>query len=205
VNASFIPVLNATLSELGCFTAGSMCELQSIASTDWNCTRFASNLVCDTSGNVVRVILLSALTGSISSMIGLMTSLQSITFANLGLSGTIPTDVGRLRLLTNLALDSNFLSGTVPSELALLTVLSSLGLEANMLTGPIPSQIAMLGALVYLDIYDNRLNGTLPTIVRWTNLVELYLSMNALTGNIPSSLLASLTLLESLYGCCGLF
>jgi hypothetical protein len=76
-------------------------------------------------------ILSTTSTSTISSNIGLLTSLESLQlFAN-NIYGTIPSEIAYLSLLTNLDLQDNpTLSGTIPSSICSLSSLQSLHLNS---------------------------------------------------------------------------
>jgi len=61
------------------------------------------------------------LTGSLPSMIGLMTNLNFMLLHNNLLTGTIPTEIGLMTSLNFLSLNGNSISGTIPSNILNLT------------------------------------------------------------------------------------
>ena len=58
--------------------------------------------------------------GTISTRIGMMTSLESYSVRNNGLYGTIPTEMGLLNALHLVWLQGNKITGSVPLELCAL-------------------------------------------------------------------------------------
>ena len=144
--------------------------------------------------------------GTISTEIGLLTSLTDLCFHDMALEGTIPSEVGLLTDLSFLTLYNNSLTGSIPTQLALLTNLNVLYLYDNSLTGSIPSELGLLaedvlvpdnsdlgmqatltyGNLGWLGLQNNKLSGTIPSeLGALTQLMHLKLSNNSLTGTIP--------------------
>jgi Leucine-rich repeat (LRR) protein len=95
----------------------------------------------------------NALTGSIPSQIGLLTSLWQLSLNNNALTGSIPFQIGLLTSLhVGLGLAYNALTGSIPSQIGLLTNLRGLGLSHNALTaGTIPSSFCIGGGKAYID------------------------------------------------------
>ncbi|KAG6402241.1 hypothetical protein SASPL_139117 [Salvia splendens] len=90
----------------------------------------------------------------------------------------------------SLLLNSEGISGRIGESSALfrLTYLSSLDLSSNdFTTTEIPNQFHHLPNLAILDLSDSGFKGPIPsTLANLTQLVELYLPSNFLTGSIPS-------------------
>jgi len=63
------------------------------------------------------------------------------------LSGTISSLVGNVTTLEKLDFDQNKLTGTLPSEIAQCTSLSTLQLSFNRLRTPVPTELGVLGKL----------------------------------------------------------
>ena len=121
-----------------------------------------------------------------------------------GLSGTIPDALGRLSMLTHLNLRSNpGLSGEIPDALGNLSNLRLLNLHSNSHTGAVPdlSDISGLEELYlannadYVTNDDGKkvkiegtgLTGRIPTWLNgMTNMEELWLWGNSLTGSVPN-------------------
>jgi len=182
-----------------------------ISKTNWMsgtpCASSWFGVTC-TSSNIVELSLFSnSLTGTMSSEIGLLTSMTSHLYLNSNsLTGTIPSEVGLLSSMTSvLYLDTNRLTGTIPSEIGLLTLMSSgMFLTKNSLTGAIPSEIGLLTSMTgFLKLYSNSLTGAIPSeiglLTSMTGFLKLY--SNSLTGAIPSEigLLTSMTSYLYLY------
>lgn len=82
--------------------------------------------------------------GTIPTSIGNITSLQSFSITNCGLTGTIPLEMGNLSALTQVFLNNNLLSGTVPKELGSLNNLITLHLEGNGFNGTMSEEVCSL-------------------------------------------------------------
>ncbi|CAB9498121.1 Leucine rich repeat N-terminal domain [Seminavis robusta] len=101
----------------------------------------------------------------------------------------------------HLSLAQNGLDGIIPNELFLLTSLKSidfglnLNLRGKLLVG---DQISKLSKLQFLGISNTAMHGSIPTeIGTLTNLVDLSLAFEQLTGVIPTEI-GKLTLLKYL-------
>lgn len=111
---------------------------------------------------------------------------------NLSLSGLqltqIPTQVSQLTQLTSLNLSNNALTEQTTSGLSNLTNLVWISFENNQLA-QIPSQIPQLKKLQTLNLGRNKISGGFSLLTGLTNLQQLFLNNNLLTGNIPSEFL----------------
>ncbi|CAK9323376.1 unnamed protein product [Citrullus colocynthis] len=104
-------------------------------------------------------------------------------------SGELPNSIGDFMNLSRLDLASCNFSGSIPNSIQNLTQLTYLDLSSNRFVGPIPS-FSLLKNLTVLNLSHNRLNGSLLS-TEWealSNLVNLELRNNSLTGNVPLSL-----------------
>ncbi len=112
---------------------------------------------------------------------------------NLSLSGLqlsqIPTQVTQLTQLTTLNLSNNMLTEQTASGISNLTNLAWLSLENNRLN-QIPSQVAQLRKLLTLNLGRNKISGGLSILTGLTNLQQLFLNNNALSGSFPSEFLS---------------
>ena len=111
---------------------------------------------------------------------------------NLSLSGLqlaqIPTQVSQLAQLLTLDLSHNSLTEQNASGLSTLTNLEWLSLESNQLA-QIPTQIAQLQKLKTLNLGRNNISGGFASITNLSNLQQLFLNNNLISGNFPSALL----------------
>ena len=127
-----------------------------------------------------------------------------------GLSGTIPDALGGLSMLTRLNLRTNpGLSGEIPDALGNLGNLRVLNLHSNSHTGAVPDlrRIAGLEELYLANnadynadgskVRNSGLTGRIPTWLNgMTNMEELWLWGNSLTGTVPN--LSGMTSLQKL-------
>ena len=88
------------------------------------------------------------LTGSLSPVLGQLSSLQGLALNGNQITGSIPPDLGLLANLTHLYLYENQLSEDIPPELGQLTNLVHLCLDRNRLTGALPEVLGNLANLV---------------------------------------------------------
>ncbi|WJZ99077.1 hypothetical protein VitviT2T_017552 [Vitis vinifera] len=111
-------------------------------------------------------------------------------------TGYVPKDLGNLRRLQYLSLSRNQLSNEhSDSELAFLTSLTNcnslrnLWISGNPLKGIIPNSLGNLSiSLESIVASGCQLRGTIPTGISYlTNLIDLRLDDNNLTGLIPTS------------------
>ena len=120
---------------------------------------------------------------------------------NHGITGTLPTEVGQLTHLRELEFSYNSFTGKIPSELGLLTQAEFVSLDDNKFEGRLPPELQNMVNLQYLSINNERNNsgyitGNLHSFPDCTNLKELYLNGNGLSGTIPADLLANSEVLD---------
>ena len=120
----------------------------------------------------------NALTGSIPSELGNLSSLSRLSLSRNALAGSIPSELGNLSGLQGLNLSYNSLTDRIPTELGNLSSLEGLYLENNALTGSIPSELGNLTPLRNLFLNNNRLTGTIPQ-----TFLQLRLSYFQIAGN----------------------
>jgi len=122
----------------------------------------------------------------------------SITAVNNNLTGTLSSEIFRLPSLERIELKSNMLHGTIPSIVSELDNLAILDLSQNSLTGVVPDIYMESKTMRYLNLGDNNLNGGIPEFQRLLGYIEIHLNRNELTGNIPESIsvLSSLKVLD---------
>lgn len=83
------------------------------------------------------------LVGPVYSFIGELTTLQSFSASDCGLTGVLPTELGNLEEMVQLWLYGNDLSGQIPSELARMSQLRILALEDTNIEGEVPIEICL--------------------------------------------------------------
>lgn len=108
------------------------------------------------------------ISGQIPDVFSNFQQLDFFDVSNAGLSGSIPESLFAVSTLRIAYLSNNTIGGTIPSVIADPPLLKDLYLDGNGLTGTVP------------DIQANQL----------TNLNELLLQFNFLTGSMPDSICA---------------
>ena len=171
--------------------------------TGWNTTAPVSHWygvsTSSTDGTVTDLYLSdNGLVGSIPSVLGDLSYLDSLNLSDNDLSGGVPAELGDLTNLRYLNLSDNDLSGGVPAELGSLARLLNLWLHGNGLSRSIPAALGILSNLESLQLQRNALSGSIPDALGdLTNLESLALFHNSLSGSIPDAL-GDLTNLEFL-------
>jgi Leucine-rich repeat (LRR) protein len=141
------------------------------------------------------------LTGTLPYKIVTLSSLESLNLSSNAFTGAIPEGISLLNHLSTLGLAGNSFTGSIPNGISLLTNLISLGLSTklpNFLS--LPTTWEFLSSMTKLESLDLSRNyvGFFPTqITNLTNLEDLNLSYNSITGSIPPEI-ALLTNLKRL-------
>jgi len=127
--------------------------------------------------------------GSIPSVLGELSNLETLNLKNTGLAGTIPEELGRLMNMNALNLDVNYLTGSIPREIFNIANMKELRLASNSLEGTIPAEVGNAIGLTHLSLYENNLEGPLPPeIGNLVNLTSLVLVSNGLNSTLPETL-----------------
>jgi hypothetical protein len=136
---------------------------------------------------------LNSLTGSIPTQIIDLTNLKVFSVYSNALTGSIPVGISELTRLEAFDASENGLTGHLPETFSPFTAEIALG--ANSLIGTIPeSWGTTMPALELIYLFENTLTGSLPsTFGRFSNLVELMVDTNLLTGPLPATLPAGST------------
>ncbi|XP_073132743.1 protein NSP-INTERACTING KINASE 3-like isoform X2 [Henckelia pumila] len=122
-------------------------------------------VTCSQDGYVSALGLPSlGLSGTLSSMIGNLTNLQSVLLQNNDITGPIPDVIGKLEKLQTLDLSDNKLFGDIPDSIGNLKNLNYLRLNNNSLRGLVPNSLAKVESLTLVDLSFNNLSGPLPKI-----------------------------------------
>lgn len=137
------------------------------------------NDVCTAEGTLLEIDLdNNSLSGSLpwTELAILKSELMVLdVFAN-GLSGSISTMVGELTSLIAIDLQQNDIIGTLPIQLQELTSLQFLLLADNALSGTIPAQFSQMTSLKSIRLSRNSFRGTIATeLGLLTNLQSVYL------------------------------
>ena len=156
--------------------------------------------ISGTPRRVTRLNLMDrGLSGTIPDALGRLSELTRLNLrSNPGLSGEIPDALGNLRNLRLLNLHSNSHTGAVP-DLRGIAGLEELYLANNAdynadgskvrnsgLTGQIPTWLNGMTNMEELWLWGNSLTGTVPNLSGMTSLVKLKLANNNLTGGVPA-------------------
>uniref|UniRef100_A0A803N2Q1 non-specific serine/threonine protein kinase n=1 Tax=Chenopodium quinoa TaxID=63459 RepID=A0A803N2Q1_CHEQI len=86
----------------------------------------------------------------------------SLDMASMGLSGTLSSSIGNLTRLRSISMQNNQLSGPIPDEIGKLQELQTLDLSGNQFSSEIPDSIGYLSRLNYLKLSRNKLSGQIP-------------------------------------------
>ena len=76
------------------------------------------------------------------------------------LSGSITSNIGELKTLQELMLSSNKLTGSIPRTIGLLDKLVNISLSYNRMKGAIPTELSLLSNLNLLHLHSNRFEGS---------------------------------------------
>ena len=121
-------------------------------------------IACNDDGKIVDLTVYDQLfAGTISSVIGRLSSLTYLAMSNGKISSSIPSEIGLLTDLEYLELDQNRLFGTIPRTIERLTELQYMTLAFNSLTGPVPD-LAAMSRLTFLELVFNGLSGDKPAV-----------------------------------------
>jgi Leucine-rich repeat (LRR) protein len=132
------------------------------------------------------------LTGTIPNSLCPSDNLKVLILLKNFLFGPIPESLGRCLSLVRVRLGQNYLNGSIPQGLIYLPNLNLLELQSNFLTGPLlenPSPDPDQTQLAQLNLSNNLLSGLIPaSIMDLSSLQELLVSDNRLGGPIPGSI-----------------
>ena len=122
-----------------------------------------------------------------------LSSLKELRMENNLLTGTLHgSSMKTMSHLETLSLSQNDLSGLIPGEeLGSLPGLNYLYLDGNHFVGLLPSTLAQVGKSQILELWlqDNALSGTVPaSYVRFDRMHDFFIDGNKLTGALPPDL-----------------
>ncbi|KAK9725050.1 hypothetical protein RND81_05G118800 [Saponaria officinalis] len=111
-------------------------------------------------------------------------NLINLMYLDNDLTGKLPIDFGNLQYLELMNFSSNTVTGSIPD---IYGNLSKVDLGGNKLEGIIPPSLGRCQYLLFLNLSHNLLDGTLPKelLGESAKFVELYLHQNNLQGSIP--------------------
>ncbi|XP_010912647.1 uncharacterized protein [Elaeis guineensis] len=131
-------------------------------------------------------------TGAIPQRLGSNGRIRVLDLSSNKLTGTIPDELCPSNQLKVLILLKNFLFGPIPESLGKCLSLTRVRLGQNYLNGTIPPGFVYLPQLNLLDLQDNYLSGPISensnSSHSQTQLTQLILSNNLLSGSIPHSI-----------------
>ncbi|PNT64100.1 hypothetical protein BRADI_4g24436v3 [Brachypodium distachyon] len=114
------------------------------------------------------------------------------------LAGQIP--IGWPSKLEDMNLSANNLTGILPASLANLTMLNDFRCLFNNIKGVIPNEFAKFRRLHIFYVGINRLSGRFPqAMLNLSTLVDLSLTQNSFTGEVPSDIGNYLPKLQRLF------
>ncbi|XP_057525843.1 probable LRR receptor-like serine/threonine-protein kinase At1g07650 [Amaranthus tricolor] len=176
-----------------------------------------SGPIPDYLGNITSLTYLSIesnlFNGTIPPQLGKLVNLSNLTLTDNALTGSLPVELKKLSNLAELRLSSNNFSGQLPDYFQSWTNLRALEIQGSGFEGPIPASISRLLDLQELRITDLKgdgskvpplnnlqqlrtltlrncnLTGEIPPYIgiSMPQLVQIDLSFNKLTGNIPDT------------------
>ncbi|KAL3641661.1 hypothetical protein CASFOL_012476 [Castilleja foliolosa] len=177
---------------------------------------FDSELLPSTIGQLFNIVYLvaanSGLKGPIPSGLGKCVKLRMLDLSFNSLNGPLPASLAGLVSIHSILLNSNHLSGPIPLWISNWKKVQSITISHNMFTGPLPPLhlplLSMLDAsanllsgelsvdicdfatsLTTLSLSRNNFSGSIGnTFENCLNLVELILSENIISGQIPGYL-----------------
>nr|XP_023899295.1 putative receptor-like protein kinase At3g47110 [Quercus suber] len=161
------------------------------------------NAIGQLNGLVIFTITSNKLSGTIPSSLYNVSSLQIFSVSKNQLNGTLPANIGlNLPNLQTFYFGKNEFSGTVPTSLFNATQLQEIDLGQNKFLGSIPTNLGNLLNLLYLDLSVNYLGKSLHFLTSLTNcsrLQELDFAVNQFDGVLPNSVSNLSTQLTELY------
>ena len=124
------------------------------------------------------------LKGSIPTGIANLSNLMALHLEDNELVGSIPTTVGGMREIQGLYLQHNRLQGSIPNSICRLRNLAELFLNHNQFLGPIPTCWGSFSKLQKLYLNSNKLTSIPPSFWSLTEILQINLSSNALSGHL---------------------
>ncbi|KAL6845842.1 hypothetical protein ACP4OV_024417 [Aristida adscensionis] len=132
--------------------------------------------------------------GAVPAAVARLSALKSLVLDANRFTGAYPAaEIGGLAVLERLSLGDNpFAPAPVPLEFAKLTKLTYLGMYAMNLIGEIPEAFSGLAELTLISMASNQLNGSIPAwVLQLPKLERVYLFSNSLSGELARSVTAT--------------
>ncbi|MCL7051594.1 hypothetical protein MKW94_005888, partial [Papaver nudicaule] len=124
--------------------------------------------------------------GAIPGLIGNWTKLVRLDMRGTSMEGPIPSTIFHLKNLTTLVSDLKGPNMPFP-DLRDMNSMQQLELRNCLINGPIASNIVeIMPGLMQLDLSFNRLTGDIQSLQEIPSLLDMYLTSNLLTGQIPA-------------------
>ncbi|CAH8293818.1 unnamed protein product [Eruca vesicaria subsp. sativa] len=125
-------------------------------------------------------------TGTIPDFIQNWTNLEKLVIQASGLVGPIPNTISTLKKLTNLRISELSGPGSPFPPLQNMTSMKTLILRNCNLTGELPAYLGQITSLRLLDLSFNKLSGPIPVTYSTLSRVNIFLTSNMLSGEVPS-------------------
>lgn len=100
----------------------------------------------------------------------------------------LPEELGKLVNLVSLNLSKNEISGALPEGISNMKSLKYLYLSNNQFNSPLPTGMERMVALESIEAYNCGLTGDLPELGNFTKLEKIWMSGNQLTGQLTENL-----------------
>ena len=97
------------------------------------------------------------------------------------LKGGIPSGIGDLGRLRELRMNNNQISGPIPVSIGKLKSLQKIQFQRNQISGPLPDEMGRCSDLILINFLENQVSYLSDSLVRCSQLKELYAGENALT------------------------
>ncbi|KAL5550411.1 hypothetical protein UlMin_000587 [Ulmus minor] len=127
------------------------------------------------------------LSGSLPDELGFLPNLTRLQVDYNAISGPLPKSFANLSKILHFHMNNNLISGQIPEELSVLPDLLHILLDNNNLSGYIPSSLSEMPKLRILQLDNNNFDGTeIPeSYGKWLSLLKLSLRNCSLKGSIP--------------------
>lgn len=130
-----------------------------------------------------------------------LSKLEELYMSNSEFGGKLPSKIGNLSSLQKFYCMKNDITGEIPTQIGSLANLKFLDLSENEIFGTLPSALNDLSSLQVLFINSFTRNGAgitgpLLSFSKMTDLRELSLGANTLTGSIPLDFLSGIAVIN---------